>query len=75
MHLIFPFELFSIVCVGGDGMFTELLNGLLMRTMKDNGISNPRHDTSPIRPDLRIGIIPAGKASLHPPPSHIFYTR
>ncbi|CAI9715932.1 ceramide kinase-like isoform X1 [Octopus vulgaris] len=50
----------GIVCVGGDGMFTELLNGLLIRTLKDNGNAQPCRDTTPIQPDLRIGIIPAG---------------
>ncbi|WAR26114.1 CERK1-like protein, partial [Mya arenaria] len=28
----------GLVCVGGDGMFSEILNGLLTRTARENGI-------------------------------------
>ena len=56
----FDFSLPSIVCVGGDGMFTELLNGLIDRKMSDAG-KNQTPSEQPIRPDLRIGIIPAGR--------------
>ncbi|KAK3101904.1 hypothetical protein FSP39_007228 [Pinctada imbricata] len=49
----------GVVCVGGDGMFTELLNGLLDRRQREAGIlQTPQH--SPLPPNLRIGIIPAG---------------
>ena len=53
----------SIVCVGGDGMFTELLNGLIDRKMSDAGKCQTPSE-QPIRPDLRIGIIPAGRYPL-----------
>lgn len=49
----------GIVCVGGDGTFSELFNGILYREMKE-------HDLDPINPDyiprpmIPIGIIPAG---------------
>ncbi|CAF1010634.1 unnamed protein product [Rotaria magnacalcarata] len=50
----------GLICVGGDGMFAELCHGLLLRTARDEqiNIDNPRVDI--IRPNLRIGIIPAG---------------
>lgn len=49
----------GVVCVGGDGMFTELLNGLIDRKMSEAGkIQTPSEQ--PISPDLRVGIIPAG---------------
>lgn len=42
-------------------MFSELMNGLLTRTMMDAGQHVPQgRDHIPIVPDLRIGIIPAG---------------
>jgi len=52
----------SVVVVGGDGMFSEMLNGLIERKQKEmgNSISKEHH---PIQPDLRIGIIPAGKGT------------
>ncbi|KAK3592499.1 hypothetical protein CHS0354_026620 [Potamilus streckersoni] len=49
----------GLVCVGGDGIFTELLNGLLTRTNTEAGMEQTL-DHDPISPDLRIGIIPAG---------------
>ncbi|KAL3851672.1 hypothetical protein ACJMK2_015399 [Sinanodonta woodiana] len=49
----------GLVCIGGDGIFTELLNGLLTRTASETGIEQtPEHVL--MSPDLRIGIIPAG---------------
>lgn len=46
--------------VGGDGMFSEVLNGLLDRQMKEAG-HKQTIDTQPLRPDLKIGVIPAGR--------------
>ena len=57
LPLVVPF---SLVCVGGDGTFSELLNGLLDRTNSEANIEQTfRH--KPISPSIRIGIIPAGK--------------
>ena len=42
-------------------MFSEIFHGLLERTLKDSGINRPTPDTPPHRPQIRIGIIPAGK--------------
>ncbi|XP_073475814.1 ceramide kinase isoform X4 [Aquarana catesbeiana] len=50
----------GIVCVGGDGMFSEVLHGLIGRVQKDTGVdhNNPKIPLSPCY--MRIGIIPAG---------------
>ncbi|KAJ8301258.1 hypothetical protein KUTeg_020245 [Tegillarca granosa] len=52
-------SIIRVVVVGGDGMFSEVLNGLLDRRMREAGLKQTI-DTHPLRPDLRIGIIPAG---------------
>ena len=45
--------------MGGDGTFSEVLNGLLDRTNRDQCVSQTfRHQ--PARPNMRIGVIPAG---------------
>ncbi|XP_029418249.1 ceramide kinase [Nannospalax galili] len=50
----------GIVCVGGDGMFSEVLHGLIGRTQRSAGI-DPNHSKAVLVPStLRIGIIPAG---------------
>ncbi|XP_073731415.1 ceramide kinase [Misgurnus anguillicaudatus] len=50
----------GVICVGGDGMFSELLHGVIGRTQQEAGVSE--HDpTVMLQPcDLQIGIIPAG---------------
>ncbi|XP_031421327.1 ceramide kinase family protein, partial [Clupea harengus] len=50
----------GVVCVGGDGMFSELLHGVIGRTQQEAGLSE--HDSSGVLQscDLHIGIIPAG---------------
>ncbi|XP_040268177.1 ceramide kinase [Bufo bufo] len=50
----------GIVCVGGDGMFSEVLHGLIGRVQKDSDVdhNNPKVPLS--RCNMRIGIIPAG---------------
>ncbi|KAM7317473.1 hypothetical protein ACRRTK_023775 [Alexandromys fortis] len=50
----------GIVCVGGDGMFSEVLHGVIGRTQQSAGI-DPNHPRAVLVPStLRIGIIPAG---------------
>uniref|UniRef100_A0A3Q0RHI1 Ceramide kinase n=1 Tax=Amphilophus citrinellus TaxID=61819 RepID=A0A3Q0RHI1_AMPCI len=50
----------GVVCVGGDGMFSEIIHGLIWRTQIDCGVDPncPEEALSPC--SLRIGIIPAG---------------
>ncbi|KAM4664405.1 ceramide kinase-like [Discoglossus pictus] len=50
----------GVVCVGGDGMFSELLHGLVSRTQNDNGVCEDKEKAELTPCSLRIGIIPAG---------------
>ncbi|XP_071776002.1 ceramide kinase [Centroberyx gerrardi] len=50
----------GVVCVGGDGMFSEILHGLIGRTQQEAGLSE-NDPTVTLEPcPLHIGIIPAG---------------
>nr|XP_020472641.1 ceramide kinase-like [Monopterus albus] len=50
----------GVVCVGGDGMFSEILHGLIGRTQQEAGLceNDPAVILQPC--PLHIGIIPAG---------------
>ncbi|KAL3974422.1 zinc finger protein ZIC 2 [Sarotherodon galilaeus] len=50
----------GVVCVGGDGMFSEILHGLIGRTQQEAGLceTDPAVTLQPC--PLHIGIIPAG---------------
>lgn len=50
----------GIICVGGDGMFNELLNGLLIRTQHDLGVDPNNPNAMLLQPKIRIGVIPGG---------------
>jgi ceramide kinase len=50
----------GLVCVGGDGMFAELCHGLLLRTSYQTELNIDDPQVNLIRPNLKIGIIPAG---------------
>ncbi|XP_028398134.1 ceramide kinase-like [Dendronephthya gigantea] len=47
----------GIISVGGDGMFSEILNGILMRKNKHASSST---EFNPEKPEIKLGIIPAG---------------
>ncbi len=51
---------YSVVCVGGDGTFNELFNGLLHRQMKaeNNDMNDLQLEVKPL--DTTIAVIPAG---------------
>ncbi|XP_061430072.1 ceramide kinase [Lethenteron reissneri] len=50
----------GVVCVGGDGMFSEIMHGVIGRTQSDAGLDE-HNSATPLQPcPLRIGIIPAG---------------
>ncbi|XP_041834006.1 ceramide kinase [Melanotaenia boesemani] len=50
----------GVVCVGGDGMFSEILHGLVTRTQTDHNVDQNQPDAELVPCSLRIGIIPAG---------------
>ncbi|XP_019947948.2 ceramide kinase isoform X2 [Paralichthys olivaceus] len=50
----------GVVCVGGDGMFGEILHGLVTRTQTDHDVDQNQPDAELVPCSLRIGIIPAG---------------
>ncbi|XP_044535218.1 ceramide kinase [Gracilinanus agilis] len=54
----------GIICVGGDGMFSEVLHGLIGRTQRDYGIDQNDPKASLVQCNLRIGIIPAGGVAM-----------
>ncbi|NXW10017.1 CERK1 kinase, partial [Fregetta grallaria] len=51
----------GVVCVGGDGMFSEVMHGLIGRMQKDSGIDQNNPKAPLVQCNIRIGIIPAGK--------------
>uniref|UniRef100_G3T7W5 Ceramide kinase n=1 Tax=Loxodonta africana TaxID=9785 RepID=G3T7W5_LOXAF len=50
----------GIVCVGGDGTFSEVLHGLIGRTQQNAGVDQNHPRAALVPSPLRIGIIPAG---------------
>lgn len=50
----------GIICVGGDGMFSEILNGLLIRTQKEAEINWNTIQGKLESPSIPIAVIPAG---------------
>lgn len=50
----------GVICVGGDGMFGEVLNGIMIRTQRENNVQYELIDSALKKPNLTLGIIPAG---------------
>ncbi|TRY59243.1 hypothetical protein DNTS_026382 [Danionella cerebrum] len=50
----------GVVCVGGDGMFSEIMHGLVSRSQQDVGADENLTEEPLVPCKLRIGIIPAG---------------
>lgn len=49
----------AICCVGGDGTFAEVVNGILFRTMKDLDLDMRKPQYIP-KPKIPVAVIPAG---------------
>lgn len=54
----------GIVSVGGDGTFADIVNGLLVRTQREEGIDPNDPASVPVPLGLRVGIIPAGSTDV-----------
>lgn len=50
----------AVACVGGDGTFAEVFNGLVLRTIRDAGIDSNDPEVCFPHPTLRLGVIPGG---------------
>lgn len=49
-----------IIGVGGDGLFNEILNGILLQSQYSAGVNIKRARFIPVQPFIRLGMIPAG---------------
>ncbi|KAL8622430.1 hypothetical protein ACOMHN_034095 [Nucella lapillus] len=54
----------GIITVGGDGLYCEVLNGLILRTQKDNEVNVHDVDAKVVSSHIPIGIIPAGTGDM-----------
>ncbi|KAL3869163.1 hypothetical protein ACJMK2_041874 [Sinanodonta woodiana] len=54
----------GLVAIGGDGMFSECMNGLLLRLQKDAQVDYNNPDAPLSASTLPIGIIPAGSGNM-----------
>ncbi|XP_012278630.1 ceramide kinase [Orussus abietinus] len=50
----------AVVCIGGDGTFAEVFNGLVLRTAKDHRIDPNDSNANFLVPSLPVGVIPSG---------------
>ncbi len=50
----------GLICVGGDGMFSEISFSLLLKTAQKSNIDLNDKNVKLIRPNIRLGVIPSG---------------
>lgn len=50
----------GVISVGGDGMFAEVFNGVVIRTARDQGLEYNDDTVEFVRPKIRVGFIPGG---------------
>ncbi|XP_043283824.1 ceramide kinase isoform X2 [Venturia canescens] len=53
-------DVHAIVCVGGDGTFSEVFNGLVLRAAKDHHVDPNDSEANFPAPKLPVGVIPGG---------------
>ena len=51
----------GVVSVGGDGMFAEVFNGIIIRAARDAKLDIDKKTTQFVKPDIRVGFIPGGE--------------
>ncbi|KAL8584580.1 hypothetical protein ACOMHN_002310 [Nucella lapillus] len=50
----------GVIAVGGDGMYMEILHGLILRRQEEEGVDFDDPDATLCPPSVTVGIIPAG---------------
>lgn len=50
----------GVACVGGDGTFAEVLNGVMLRAAQDAHLNMADINVEPPTPKLRVGMVPGG---------------
>lgn len=50
----------GVISVGGDGMFSEVFNGVLMRAALEAKLDHDNRETQFVKPDIMVGFIPGG---------------
>lgn len=50
----------GVIAVGGDGMYMEILHGLILRKQEEEGVDFHDPDAKLCPPSVNVGIIPAG---------------
>ena len=50
----------GVVCIGGDGTFSEVFNGLVQRAARDCDVDYNNPDARLPKPSLRVGVITGG---------------
>ena len=53
-----------VVTVGGDGLYCEVMNGIILRTQTDHGVHVHDREARVVPSRLPIGIIPAGTGDM-----------
>ncbi|KAH0950646.1 hypothetical protein HN011_000416 [Eciton burchellii] len=53
-------DLHAVVCIGGDGTFAEVFNGLVLRAARDQQIDPNDPNVRLPNPALPVGVIPSG---------------
>ena len=50
----------GVISVGGDGMFAEIFNGVILKAAQDSKLDNKEGTREFVRPSIKVGLIPGG---------------